>query len=85
MGVIFADSDMLDDLIGLGIEAGMLTAKPGEEMAAQFKKHLQGVLETYDCRSGSFTEKALATDHLEGEIARWAARETLKMCLCKCH
>ena len=81
MNKIFAEGTILDELIGLGIIAGMLTENPKPETVTKFQKHLAVVAGMCECELGKFGKEVLRDEHIEAETARFATRELAKCCV----
>ena len=81
MEKIFSDGSTLDELIGLGILAGMLTEEPKPETIAKFRKNLKALSGVCGCDIGIYGKEALKDGEMEAETARFAAREIAKNCI----
>jgi len=95
--VIFAEGTILDDIVGLGVEAGILTKELTTENRKRFRLHLIEVMQRHGCTpekyseltpgtgkgTGNYVQKVLSGTEFEGETARWAAREVAYDCLMK--
>jgi len=78
---IFAQGTTLDELVGLGILAGMLTVDPKRGLDPTFQQALKNTADLCGCPLGEFAKKASEETELDGEIARLAARELANDCV----
>ena len=78
---IFAEGTIVDELVGLGILAGMITVDPERRLDPTFQEALKNTAGLCGCPLGEYASKAAQSAELDGEIARLATREMARDCV----
>jgi len=78
---IFAEGTIIDEIVGLGVLAGMLTIDPKRGLDPSFQQALNNTADLCGCKLGEYGTKAAKATELDGEIARMAARELANDCV----